>query len=353
MGSTLQDLLKKKADLKPVESTANEYQLLPTTTNPYQVVPSTTKKPDNVPTSPQKNFTKVPNSVTSEAIPQGLFKGLSKHTYDVLYKLTRGAINPARSVQLTRLELMKLTGLSENTQRVHIKYLSVAGLLKVAYQTGKHEGATYEVFVPEEIENTFQVLPSTTNQYQVLPSTTNDSQNLGGDKYQRLGVVSSTLTPEITGSNDALKTSLKTNTIDDEATRIFASVVREKFGREITKSEIADLPLLFDFCAGVLRGAKTDKASNAVKLLITMFEREIASKLSTEKGDKQTASTKKNDKIFVEVTEPYKAEPMSDEAKINALETLRTILADGKPIEPFRGNYTEIDWKFLTKELEN
>src|SRR5947209_8834905 len=49
--------------------------------------------------SPERDFSRVANSITREAVPAGLFKGKSKQLYDQLYALTRGAIVPKRKVR--------------------------------------------------------------------------------------------------------------------------------------------------------------------------------------------------------------------------------------------------------------
>ena len=42
--------------------------------------------PKPVETSPARDYTKVSNSIMKRAIPEKYFRGLSKHTYDVLYQ---------------------------------------------------------------------------------------------------------------------------------------------------------------------------------------------------------------------------------------------------------------------------
>lgn len=332
---------KKTKPILELSSDVKYSQPVLTTTNPSQAVPITSKQIEKIPVSPQRNFTKVSNSITTDAIPQGFFKGLSKHTYDVLYKLTRGAIKPVREIQLTRLELMKLTGLSENTQRVHIKYLSVAGLLKVSYQTGKHEGATYEVFVPEEVgDNYAQMVSSTTNQYQVVLSSTNDSQNLGGDKYQQLGVVGTTLKPENAEQNDDLRLSLKTNTIDDELTRRLDGFSRQNSGRDLSVVEREKISELVDLLMSELEqaAAKTDSISNIPAFLIEHLRRKLLKPISAP-GTKQTS--------------PIRVTTEKINRKVE-LETLRDIFADGgmDEVEKWRGNYTPEDWEWLMNDLE-
>ena len=61
--------------------------------------------------SPQRDFHKVANSITRDALPAGMFNGKAKQLYDCLYSLTRGAIVPSMSVRISRAELMKKSGI--------------------------------------------------------------------------------------------------------------------------------------------------------------------------------------------------------------------------------------------------
>src|SRR5215208_6228987 len=61
---------------------------------------------DGQPIAPARDFHKVANSITREAVPAGIFKGKSKQIYDYLYLRTRGAIVPTRTVQVSRREIM-------------------------------------------------------------------------------------------------------------------------------------------------------------------------------------------------------------------------------------------------------
>jgi hypothetical protein len=136
---------------------------------------------EDSPVSPIKNFQKVPNSITAQAIPQGLFRaGKSKHLYDVLYSLTRGAIIPSRRVRMSKSELMKKSGIgSRITFDTCISHLQQVGLLKVSVFSGQHFGNEFEVFLPDEIathpsQTSHTGQPSQTTQ----PSETNSTQNL-------------------------------------------------------------------------------------------------------------------------------------------------------------------------------
>jgi hypothetical protein len=43
--------------------------------------------------APEKDFTRVANSIARKAVPEGLFIGKSKQIYDYLYSVTRGAVH--------------------------------------------------------------------------------------------------------------------------------------------------------------------------------------------------------------------------------------------------------------------
>lgn len=247
-----------------------------------QVEPSRAK-PKNIETSPSKNFTKVPNSIARLAIPEKYFRGLSKHTYDILYQRTRGAINPARTIELTKNDLVKLTGLAIHTVKLHIKYLNESGLLVTHRQIGKHSGYIYEVFIPEEIEYD-----------QVEPSRTKQSQNLVCVTDQVLALLGHTQPQSNTGSDDTPKTSFKDKREnDDELTRKIGAKLREAHGRELGEKEKTELSELWDLIAAELGTAlaKTENVSNAAKFAVEHFRRKFAKpdyagKLTSFKKDK-------------------------------------------------------------------
>ena len=119
--------------------------------------PPTPRTPPTPPTdiaqpiSPERDFTKVPNSVARNVVPAGHFVGKSKQLYDCLYQRTRGAIVPTRQLAISKPELMKASNIgSERTLLKNLGHLRNLGLVKVTYTDGGHEGNTYEIFTPEE-----------------------------------------------------------------------------------------------------------------------------------------------------------------------------------------------------------
>jgi hypothetical protein len=183
--------------------------------------------------APARDFARVANSITRDAVPAGLFKGKSKQLYDALYGLTRGAVVPKRKVRISRPRLMRLANIGARvTFDANIEHLRAVGLLAVAVLTGEHEGNEYEVFIPEELS-----MPSQTSQ------SSHTSQTSHAQKVDRLVRLETSqtrhsLSVENTAGYGEPKTSFKTNTEkdDDEA---FAPLIARlrKAVKELTGKE--------------------------------------------------------------------------------------------------------------------
>lgn len=103
--------------------------------------------------APMRDFAKVANSIVRDVVPTGHFTGKSKQLYDYLYSLTRGAIQPSRSVSLTKVRLMVGAGIgSEVTLRANLAKLKSMGLVDEEIIPGTHGGNQYTVYLPEEEE---------------------------------------------------------------------------------------------------------------------------------------------------------------------------------------------------------
>jgi hypothetical protein len=184
--------------------------------------------------APARDFARVANSITRDAVPAGLFRGESKKLYDALYLRTRGAVVPRRSLRATHDELMDWARVSHNTLKAHLKHLTKVGLLKVHYVRGDNTGAEYEVLIPGE-----EVTPPTTHH---PPSTT--QQILAPPTTQILVLGGGGQVAEESTAYENPKTSFKTNTEntdDDEALADFTSAlkraVKEITGREVSAAE--------------------------------------------------------------------------------------------------------------------
>jgi hypothetical protein len=105
--------------------------------------------------APMRDFQKVANSITREAVPAGVFKGKCKQIYDFLYSKTRGAIMPSRSVTLTRQAIMEGSHVgSTKTLFLNLRHLRSAGLISWTECEGTHGGNEYTVYLPEEVIST-------------------------------------------------------------------------------------------------------------------------------------------------------------------------------------------------------
>lgn len=165
--------------------------------------------------SPQRDFHKVANSITRDALPSGMFNGKAKQLYDCLYSLTRGAIVPSMTVRISRAELMKKSGIGAKvTLEQNLRRLIAAGLVRMKTIGGIQGGNEYTVHLPEE-----STAPST-------PPSTGTSPPSPPSGGEKLGVLAplETRGPRYglnVGTADTSgepKTSLKTNTnTDDEA----------------------------------------------------------------------------------------------------------------------------------------
>jgi hypothetical protein len=155
------DNLRKLPEPHPVEEILG---LVPPATGSTPSTPSTDSTPARpstpsgqlkAPIAPERDYTRVANSIVRQAVPSGLFGeqgGKSKELYDALYLLTRGAVVPRRKVRIPKDQLMKKAGIgSDVTLRKNLTRLRSARLIKEALLPGSHGGNEYEVFLPEEV----------------------------------------------------------------------------------------------------------------------------------------------------------------------------------------------------------
>lgn len=249
---------KTFADLKLVpqkDSASLNQSQVPLATPVTSVTPVT----NVTPVTPVNNFQKIPNSIVKDAIPAGMFKsGKTKELYDVLYDLTRGAINPTRTIQISKPRLQKLSNISSpKTLANNLLNLQLVGLVRITVnETGKHDGNIYEIVIPNEVTTITPVTP-------VTPDTP-------VQKVPPVPPVESS--PRYTGLNqtnervsDSAKTSFKTidKTIDDERTkpfRKFAETLNRGFaevaGKESRESDADDLNVIAEILIDELRAAR-------------------------------------------------------------------------------------------------
>lgn len=255
---------------------------------------------DQTTVSPQRDFTKVANSINREAVPAGLFSGKSKQLYDCLYSLTRGAITPTRSVRISRPKLMKKAHIgSRITFDTNVERLIGVGLISVTKKVGEHEGNEYIVYVPEEIEST---MPSHTS----VPSQT--SMTRYAQKLVRLVGLETSPTSHTSNlidstTYDPSKTFFKTNTNDDDAlaqfTEIFREVSRELTGQNPLIGERERWAELAHVITQELRSAaaRTGPISSVPAFLTAHLKRRFIHKSVTPDARRANAKPTKEEKL--------------------------------------------------------
>jgi hypothetical protein len=233
----------------PIDSETKESKevMPPTATMPSQTsltrhssLPSqtshTSKTDDNSATiAPQKDFTKVANSIGRQAVPSGLFTGKSKQLYDCLYTMTRGAIVPTRSVRISRPKLMAKAHIgSRVTFDANIERLAAVGLISIRQIAGEHEGNEYTVKLPEELKTS---MPSQTSQTR-LTSLTGSAQKLDRLVSLETSQTRHTLSSDSATSYDTSKTSFNTiETIDDDEAFAGLNETLRQAAKELTGKE--------------------------------------------------------------------------------------------------------------------
>jgi hypothetical protein len=313
---------------------------LPDTTRPYPTKEETEKEKTLQSISPTRNFTKVSNSVIKQAIPDGLFRGQSKHTYDVLYQYTRGAINPVRAVQLTKSELVKLTGLEIKTIQRHLSFLRSVGLIVVDPKIGDHKGAIYTVHIPEEITLPNPTLVQSGVVETTIGETTTETVPHPSVNSTILGQGNSIANKQVTESPN---TSLKTNTKTDDELVALNEVLRQiGKGKSSSWRELAEL-LKAEFETA---SSRTDSVSDAPAFLAEHLRRRLATKpLRTEKA-KPFEPGKDEPIIEAEVFTP---EPLSEQGREVVLNNLRRMPRE--EANGYQDHYTTEDWEWLVEKL--
>ncbi len=343
---------------KNISNQSNELVETTIPTIPSPTIPTT---PSNKlePTSPVRDFQKVSNSITREAIPSGIFgSGKAKQLYDALYSLTRGAIKPIRVIRITKPRLMKLAGIgTRQTLWLNLEHLESVGLVRKSVLLGEHGGNEYEVFLPEELPElgTIPTTPtSPTNRvYQV--------QNLEGV----VGIESNPTTPSSqpinTGVSDTPKTSFKDNTKndDDAHARAGFSVMVERFdaaakkftGKGVSKREadawgtLADL-LILELEVAVSR---TDGISSVPAFLTEVLRRQFFASRQQQSSGKPAKA--KIDTVGKSDSSVFEIKPLNEKGREEALAQLREFAGDDF-LQDFKKWYTEEDWQWLIEQLK-
>jgi hypothetical protein len=242
--------------------------------------------------APVRDFSKVANSITREAVPAGLFSGKGKQIYDYLYSRTRGAIVPKRSARIPFKDIMQGAHIgSEITLRNNLDRLQKVGLIVCQRIAGEHLGNEYTVYLPEEIMSGTST--SSTS------SGTNTSQNLVGVVGVETTGTSTSSSQYGTMTSGESKTSIKTKDRSDDAA--FAQMLaklqqanREATGREATAAESARWGELADLLIAELKiaAARTGSVSSVPAFLSEHLRRRLwkKDKAQLERESREVAS---------------------------------------------------------------
>jgi hypothetical protein len=355
---TFADLLKKaeekkKAEAKPkLEAVPTASENIPTPPTP--ATPLTNATPPTPPTSvklqpvaPERDFAKVANSIVRDAVPQGLFIGKSKQIYDFLYLQTRGAIQPKRSIRVTKLNLMRSSDIgSERTLLKNLNHLKVIGLIKITEFEGQHGGNEYEVILPEETPPT----PPTARQSPYPP------QKVGTLPPVESGVGGVGQPIDNKGVTGYLRLNTKTKTDDDEAfapfIKKFQSAAEELTGKNLSVRDAANLEKIADLLILELKIAarRTDSISSVPAFLTEILRRQFFNARQQQSSFSKTSKTKP-DTVGKSESGSYEIKPLDAQGREAALEQLREFAADDF-LQDFKKWYTEDDWSWLIKQLE-
>src|SRR5215213_8141207 len=151
---TFRDLKEISKGAAPSTSSTPSSSSIPSNTSKSSPTESHSKTntPNKTEVSPIRDYQKIPNSITREAVPAGMFRGKSKLVYDMLWSKSRGKINPSRTVKISRREIKKETAIgSMVTVDAALNHLQSIGLIQVVRNVGSLTGNQYEIFAPDEL----------------------------------------------------------------------------------------------------------------------------------------------------------------------------------------------------------
>jgi hypothetical protein len=300
--------------------------------------------------APMRDYQKVPNSITKQAIPDGLFKpGKSKLLYDVLYSLTRGAIEPVRKLRISKTKLMKLAGIgSRITFDSIVSQFEMSGLVRVIIFAGEHEGNEFEVFLPEET--------SSLTRLTTLSSQTSHAQKLDRVVSLETSQTRQSLNAENKEAYSEPKTLFKTlRYIDDDAPLISAierlnAAARKATGKDLTRKDLEAfeeiISLLIDETS--IAEARAKSISVYLKFAAENLRRRLYPKISAKKFNGRENSTSLD--VGKNNAEP---EPLG-EYRNDVLESFKNLVQthDVSVLDVFHQSYTADDWNWLIENLE-
>lgn len=315
--------------------------------------------------SPERDFQKVANSIVREIVPSGIFIGKSKLIYDCLYLLTRGAINPARSVRVTKRILMNKAGIgSERTLLKNLTHLKSHGLIKITEYEGQHGGNEYEVFLPEELSDSITQptapTPRTAHHAEQSP------QKVGTLPPAQNEVSAVGLNVDVKAVYEKSKTIFKDlEYIDDESNIVEIIVLlndaaRRATGKDLTAKDFEALKEIIEIIISETDIARTRTQSVSVymKLAAENLRRRLYAKKPEIRSknilDNNWSEVGRNQSEIAEYDEQgnYIPKPLDEKGLEEALKILLDCKSWNAPVEDSKRFYTEEDWKWLMQNLE-
>ena len=315
---------------------------------------SSSSKPDykkhQTEVSPVRDFQKIPNSIPRNL---DLFRGKSKQVLDYLWSVSRGAINPSRTVRKSRKEIKEKTKLgSMVTVDAAIEHLVNVGLLKVVPNVGSLGGNEYEIFTPEEIHQRTTSISSIPS----ISSITSLTQKVDDLDIPESSTTSITQDVENKDIYSVANTSFKTNTKnDDEAfapfIEKFQKVCERLTGKQVTKRDADKLSDLADLLILELEIAarRTNSISNVPAFLTEVLRRQFFASRQQQSVSNKTLKVKK-DTVGKSDSESYEIKPLDQKGREEALAQLREFVGDDF-LQDFKKWYTTEDWQWLMKQL--
>lgn len=311
---------------------------------PRPSTPSRASSPSTT-IAPMRDFSKVPNSIVREVIPTGQFTGKSKQLYDYLYSLTRGAIQPRRTICLTKVRLMVGAGIgSEVTLRANLVKLKSMGLVDESVIPGTHGGNEYMVYLPEEARGSTPSRPSSdSSSTQILDPV---------EALESTPSRASLSAVESINSGDA-KTSIKTNTTDDEDLTKFVSVIRERTRKLIGRKSQGEgerwarlATVLMDIAER--SAARTETVSSMPSFMAAVL-------LSLSAGSERR--TRRTTPALIEQPSDEAPQTLSEDLLQEQIAVFRELVSSGYPLEQidqqFGRAFCTEEWQRIRAELES
>jgi hypothetical protein len=302
--------------------------------------------------SPIRDFQKIPNSITRDAVPAGIFRGKSKLVYDLLWSKSRGKINPARTVKISRREIKKETAIgSMVTVDAALNHLQSIGLIQVIRAVGSLSGNQYEIFAPDELSS----LPSTSS----TSSTSSPTQKMDELDTPESGSTRETQIEENKDSYKDTKTFFKDFlNLDDDLREILIMLTdasNRATGKGLTKKDGEALRELIEIIIAETDIARTRTKSISVylKFAVENLRRRLYAEKSRGKSNKLFEPGKKAINEIID-TMPEPVEPLDEDIKQTVLESLRQMVKQNgrESVEFFKINYTPEDWNWLMTEID-